>query len=171
MKRATAALGFTLSLAMLGAPAAHAQTADILDLVRSAARSGHAIESLLGSQPAIAVPLATRPCATVGVIYQASGAREKGGPRIDNFRACAEAEPAPIDEVSPALPEDAAFKQQTRMAMRTALRYGRQQLDWQGYRVEARRLSQADTHGCAQLETIVSAQDLLVAYGIGRMCP
>lgn len=171
MNPSAAVLGWTLGLAVLSAPAAHAQTAEILDLVRNAVSSGHAIESLLGSQPAVAVPLATRPCATVGVIYQSSGAREKGGPRIDNFRACAEAEPAPIDQVSPALPEDAPFKQQTRMAMRSALRYGSHQLDWQGYRVEARRLSPADTHGCAQLETIVSAQDLLVAYGIGRMCP
>lgn len=171
MKFSIAALSVTLSLAALSTPAAHAQTSEIFDLVRAAARSGHAIESLLGSQPAVAVPLATRPCATVGVIYQASGVREKGGPRIDNYRACDDAAPAPIDEVPPALPEDAPFKQQTRMAMRTALRYGSQQLDWQGYRVEARRLSQGDTHGCAQLETIVSAQGLLVAYGIGRMCP
>lgn len=162
--------GVVLLMLVLSSASARAQTADLLDLVTNVARSGHAAEALVANQAVIAVPLAVLPCPTVGVIYRSSGVRERGGPRIDNFQVCAEAAPQRLGEVSPALPDDQKMKEQTLNAMRTALRYGHQQLDWQGYRVIARRLSHDTRRGCAQIEVIVSSQGLLVAYQVGRFC-
>lgn len=150
--------------------AAHAMDPDLRSLVMSAAQSSHAVEGLAYNQPATAVPIAARPCPRVGVIYQES-TRHRRGPRIDSFSVCPGQAPESINDVSPALPDDAKFQQLTMMAVRGALRYGEQRADWQGYQVDTRRLSYADPQGCAQVETIVATEGLLVSYHVGRMCP
>lgn len=139
-------------------------------LIDSALRGGHAIESLLYNQPVLAVPVANRPCPTVGVIYQ-DGGRRRGGQRIDNFQACPGSEPELINDVSPALPDDPQFQQLTQMAIRGALRYGAQRRDWGEYLIDTRRLSAADGYGCGQVETVISSMGMLVTYQVGRLCP
>ncbi len=151
------------------AGAAQAQSQDLLMAIEQAARTGQAGEILAYGQPAMVVPVQNRPCVTVGVIYQ-DGGRRHSGPRIDNYQVCQDAEPERINDVSPALPDDQQFKQVTQMAIRGALRYGSQRREWYDYRVDARRLSAPDSYGCAQVETTVATEGLLVSYNVGRLC-
>lgn len=158
-------LGFFASQARADDPA-------LQQLVINAAKNGHATEGFAYNQPVIAVPVrgGANRCARVGVVHRDS-TRHRRGPRIDNFELCAGREPESINDVSPALPDDAQFKQLTMMAIRGSLRYGRQQSSWMGYNVSAERLSLADPNGCAQVETTVDSEGLLVSYSVGRMCP
>ncbi len=155
------------TLAALLSPLVHAD-ADIEALVTMAARSGSAVESILYNRPVVAVPLQTRPCLTVGVI-----SLNLDDPRIDNFKVCAGAPPQAIKEVSPALPEDAEFKELTIMTIRAALRHGMQQRSWQDYRIDTRRLTPVAEDGCAEVETTIAtlATPLVVSYQVGRRCP
>lgn len=159
-----------LAAGVLFTAAAQADSPDLMMAVEQAARSGQAGEVLAYGQPALVVPVQNRPCMTVGVIYQ-EGRRQLGGPRIDNYQVCQDAEPERINDVSPALPDDQQFKQVAQMAIRGALRYGAQRRDWNDYRLDTRRLSVVDSYGCAQVETVVSAEGMLVSYNVGRLCP
>lgn len=159
-----------LVASVLFTAAAQADSPDLMMAVEQAARSGQAGEVLAHGQPALVVPVQNRPCMTVGVIYQ-EGRRQRGGPRIDNYQVCQDAEPERINDVSPALPDDQQFKQVAQMAIRGALRYGAQRRDWNDYRLDTRRLSVVDSYGCAQVETVVSAEGMLVSYNVGRLCP
>lgn len=158
-------------LASVAIPALADMDADMETLIRGAASYGHAAESLVQGQPVIAVPIpGDGRCARVGVIYTSARGRRHGGPRIDNFSLCGEEVDA-LDEVSPAVPDDKAFGQVGGMTVRSALRYERQRTTWQGYGIEARRLSLPDSNGCAQVETIIVSERLLVAYNVGKVCP
>lgn len=165
----TAAAGGLLLLGLYSGQA-RADDPALQMLVANAARSGHAVEGLAYNQPVVAVPIRGGRCPRVGVIYQES-TRHRRGPRIDHFEACQGQSPQVINDVSPALPDDQQFKQLTLMAIRGSLRYGEQYSAWSGYNVAARRLSYADPSGCAQVETIVDTEGLLVSYSVGRMCP
>lgn len=159
-------------LLMLGLYSGQVRAADpaLQMLVANAASSGHAIEGFAYNQPVIAVPIHGGRCTRVGVVHQES-TRHRRGPRIDNFEVCQGQAPASLNDVSPALPDDDQFKQLTVMAIRGALRYGEQRSVWMGYNVAARRLSYADPSGCAQVETTVDTEGLLVSHHVGRMCP
>ena len=56
-------------------------------------------------------------------------------------------------------------------AIRGAPRHGAHQRDMHDYHIDTRRLSAADSCGCAQVETIVATMGLLVSYNVDRMCP
>ena len=165
----TAVAGGVLAIALCASPA-HAADPGVLQLVASAAASGHAIEGFAYNAPVVAVPFPGGRCTRVGVVYQ-EATRHRRGPRIDNFEVCQGQAPVGINDVSPALPDDDQFKQLTVMAIRGALRYGEQRSVWMGYNVAARRLSYADPSGCAQVETTVDTEGLLVSHHVGRMCP
>ncbi|WP_126447935.1 hypothetical protein [Sulfuricystis multivorans] len=160
----------TLVACVVFAASAQAQSRDLLMAIEQAANNGQAGEVLAYGQPALVVPVQNRPCMTVGVVYQ-ERKHQRGGPRIDNYQVCPGAEPERINEVSPALPDDPQFKQVVQMAIRSALRYGIQHRDWNDYRLDIRRLSAVDSYGCAQVETIVSSEGMLVSYNVGRLCP
>lgn len=157
-------------LLTLASTQAFADPPELLSLVSAAARNGHAIESMLYRQPVVAVPMPSRPCPTVGILYQ-DDRRRRSGHRIDNYQVCPGAEPEMIDDISPALPEDKQFQQITQMAIRGALRYNAQRREWGEYRIDTRRLSAADAFGCGQVETVISSMGMLVAYQVGRLCP
>jgi len=167
---ATGVAGAVLLAGLAFSGRAAASSPDVEQLVMSAARSGHAVEGFAYNQPATAVPIRGGRCPRVGLVYQES-TRHRRGPRIDHFDACPGQEPESVNDVSPALPDDPQFKQLTLMAIRGALRYGQQHSAWMGYNVAIRRLSAADPNGCAQVETIVDTEGLLVSYQVGRMCP
>lgn len=140
-------------------------------LVVAAARNGHAVEGFAYNQPAVAVPVRGGRCQNVGVVYPRDSSRHRRGPRIDNFEICAGEAPEDLQEVSAALPDDQQFRQLTVMTIRGAIRFGEQHSAWHGYNVRSRRLSLADPNGCAQVETTVDNEGLLVSYNVGRMCP
>jgi hypothetical protein len=146
------------------------QTQDLTQAIATAAHTGYALEVAHQGKRYVVAPAQSGPCPTVGVIH-ASGKHHRGGPRIDNYRVCENASPALLNEVSPALPDDEAFKQIAFMTIQAALRYGSLSQDWHDYRVESRRLSEPNARGCAQVETTISADRLLVSYDVGRICP
>lgn len=157
-----------------------AQTSDRDDALRVAARNGQAVEFVAFGGLARAVPVpGARPCAAVGVIYEGSGSARRGGPRIDNFLVCGGESPRQLAEVSPALPDDARFRQAVLASIRNSLRSGAGGGQWgsgafyssfAGYEITSRRLSELDRQGCAITETIVSNGHLLVSYNSGRAC-
>lgn len=157
--------------AVLAAPAlALGQTQGLTQAIITAARTGYAMEAADSGSRYIVAPVLSGRCPTVGVIH-ASGKRLRGGPRIDNYRACENASPELLNEMSPALPDDEAFKQMAFMTIQAALRYGSLSQTWHDYRIESRRLSEPNARGCAQVETTISADSLLVSYDVGRLCP
>lgn len=170
MMLSTAVAGVLLLAGLLYAGKAKANSPEIDMLVMSAARSGHAIEGFAYNQPATAVPIRSGRCTRVGLVFQET-TRHRRGSRIDHYEVCPSQEPEAVNDVSPALPDDPQFKQLTMMAIRGALRYGQQNSSWMGYNVVTRRLSAADPNGCAQVETTVDTESLLVSYQVGRMCP
>lgn len=160
-----------LLLAAMYYGSAHAADPSLNAIITSAARNGHATEGFAYNQAVVAVPVRGGQCPHVGVVYPRDSSRHRRGPRIDNFEVCAGQEPEDLQEVSPALPDDQQFKQLTVMTIRGAIRYGEQHSAWMGYNVHSRRLSFADPNGCAQVETTVDNEGLLVSYNVGRMCP
>ena len=160
-----------IGLATVLSSAAFAGESDMETLARNAAQFGNPVEGFAYGQPAVAVPVPGRgPCKNVGVIQSGGRGKYSGGPRISNFSVCRN-EVEALNEVSPALPEDTQFKQVVVMTVRGAARYGGQPSDWEGYHVESRRLSPPDSLGCAQVETVVSSEGLLVSHNVGRICP
>lgn len=148
-----------------------AQTSDRDDALRSAARSGQAVEFVAFGRLARAVPVpGAHHCAAVGVIHEGSGSARRGGPRIDNFLVCGGESPRPFAEVSPALPDDARFRQAVLASIRNSLRSGAFDFSFAGYEITSRRLSELDRRGCAITETVVSNGQLLVSYNSGRAC-
>ena len=121
-------------------------------------------------QPAVAVPFPGYPCATVGVLYpQARSLRRGDTQRIDHYRACPDGSIEALDELSPSLPDDEEFRQATLMTIRAALRRGAHFQRIGAYRVDARRLF--GNGQCAEVETVISTQGLLVSYNVGQICP
>lgn len=155
-----------LALPML----AWGQTQALTQAIITAARTGYALEAADLEHRYVVAPVQSARCPTVGVI-RASGKRDRGGPRIDNYRVCEHSSPELLHEVSPALPDDEVFKQMAFMTIQAALRYGSLAQDWHDYRIESRRLSEPNQRGCAQVETTISADSLLVSYDVGRICP
>jgi len=144
---------------------------DIEALVRNAARFGNPVEGLAYGLPAVAVPVpGNGPCKNVGVIQTNREGRSTGGPRIANYSVCGE-EVDLLNDVSPSLPSDSQFRQVVIMTVRGAARYGGQPSDWEKYHIESRRLSPPDVRGCAQVETVVSWESLLVSHNVGPVCP
>lgn len=140
-------------------------------LVLSAARFGSMIEGMVHGQPVEVVPVpGGGRCQNVGMIQSAAMAQRRGGPRIQNFAVC-RGEVETIDDVSPALPNDKEFRQIVAMSVRGAVRHGGHPYLWEAYTVDAHRVTPPDASGCAQVETIISADGLLVSYNIGRICP
>lgn len=159
-----------LCAALLGFAAASSADSDQEMLVREAARERLPMETLLGGRPVRAVPYGPAgACQMVGVIHLNSRMRD-GGERIDNFKVCGN-NIASIDELPPSLPHDRQMKEVTRMAMAGAARYGRRGATWQGYLISSTRLGMADGRGCAQVETTVTFDGLLVAHSAGTVCP
>lgn len=149
---------------------ASGQPQGLTQAIITAARTGYALEAADFGGLYIVAPVRSEGCPTVGVIH-ASGKRHRGGPRIDNYRVCEHASPELLNEMSPALPDDEAFKQMAFMTIQAALRYGSLSQTWDDYRIESRRLSEPNARGCAQVETTISAENLLVSYDVGRLCP
>jgi len=160
----------TLLLAMTASVAMAGVDEGIESLVLSAARNGHPIEGMVQGRALVAVPVLKDKCFSVGVVYPKERGPRIGGPRIDNFRVC-DNTVEPVEEVSPALPEDRSMQQTTIRVIRGALRYGAQRADWHGHRIGALRLAPTDPSGCGQVETVASYDGLLVAHQVGRMCP
>lgn len=155
----------------MSAAACASSESDMDTLVRNAARFGNPVEGFANGQPSVAVPVSGNgPCKNVGVIQSGGRGKYSGGPRIANFSVCHD-EVEAISEVSPALPDDSQFKQVVVMTVRGAARYGGQPSDWDAYHVESRRLSPPDARGCAQVETVVSSEGLLVSHNVGMVCP
>lgn len=157
-------------VALLLPTLAFAQSQGVTQAIITAARTGYAMEAADSGSRYIVAPVLSGRCPTVGVIH-ASGKRLRGGPRIDNYRVCENASPKLLNEMSPALPDDEAFKQMAFMTIQAALRYGSLSQTWHDYRIESRRLSEPNARGCAQVETTISADSLLVSYDVGRLCP
>lgn len=156
---------------ILAAGLAHAQQgSEPASIIEMALLHGHAVEGFVYGVPVVAVPLANRPCPSVGIVFQEKR-RHREAQRIDSYAACPGEEAELMRDTPPGLPEDAQFHQLVQMTIRSALRYGVHRRELYDYRVDARRLSAADPYGCAQLETIVSTLGQLASYNVGRVCP
>jgi len=147
-----------------------AQGQGLTQAITTAARTGFALETAEFGSRYLVAPVPSGRCSNVGVIHL-SGKRHRGGPRIDNYSVCGSSAPEMIQDVSPALPDDEAFQQMAFMTIQAALRYGSLGQTWHDYRIESRRLSEPNSRGCAQVETTISADGLLVSYDVGRICP
>lgn len=144
---------------------------DELDsLVMRAASLRQSVDSYLRGQRVRAVPLLSfrARCPRVGLIYLDS--RGKGGPRVATYDVCGN-DVTDTGEVSPALPGDSQTRDVGLGVMQAAIRYGRRTQEWRGFVFEAVRISPADTYGCAQVESTVTSEGLLVANSAGRVCP
>ena len=164
------ASGLAMAAFCAGASAYNSEP-DVYMLVRNAARLGHAVSGLSYGQPSVAVPVrGDSGCANIGVLQPGTKRKFSGGPRIANYRVC-QGEISEVDDVSPELPSDTQFKQVVIMTVKGAARYGGQPNEWGGYHIEARRLSMPDMNGCAQVETVISTEGMLVSYNTGLICP
>lgn len=162
---------FLFSILLCCAGASNAQMGnDAQSLIDLAMRSGHPVEGFLYGSPAVAVPIAHRPCPTVGIVFQ-ERRRHRDTTRIDNYAVCPREDAELIHDLPPALPDDTRFQQFVMMAIRGALRYESHRRSMYDYQIETRRLSAPDTNGCAQVETVISTMGMLVSYNVGRMCP
>ncbi len=158
------------SLLLLAAVPSLAADTDLDVLVRETARERLPMETILWGRPVRAVPYgAGGDCQRVGLIHLDNRMRD-GSERIDNYKVCG-ASIFRIDDLPPSLPNDPQFKQVTRMAMVGAARYGRRGATAQGYLISSARLGMADGRGCAQVETTVTYEGLLVAHSAGTVCP
>jgi hypothetical protein len=158
------------SLLLLAAVPSFASDTDLDVLVRETARERLPMETILWGRPVRAVPYgAGDDCQRVGLIHLDNRMRD-GSERIDNFKVCGTSITR-IDDLPPSLPNDPQFKQVTRMAMVGAARYGRRGATAQGYLISSTRLGMADGRGCAQVETTVTYEGLLVAHSAGTVCP
>jgi len=158
------------SLLLLAAVPSLAADTDLDVLVRETARERLPMETILWGRPVRAVPYgAGGDCQRVGLIHLDNRMRD-GSERIDNYKVCGTSI-ARIDDLPPSLPNDPQFKQVTRMAMVGAARYGRRGATAQGYLINSTRLGMADGRGCAQIETTVTYEGLLVAHSAGTVCP
>lgn len=165
----TTILRLALLSVVASAPAVASVDPELDNLILSAARYGTMIEGMIHGQPVEVVPVpGGGKCQNVGVIQSAS--RSRGGPRIQNYAIC-RGEVDSIDEVSPALPEDKEFRQVVAMTVRGAVRHGGHPYVWESYVIDAKRLTPPDSQGCAQVETVVASEGLLVSHNIGRICP
>lgn len=152
------------------AGAAWSAGSDLDTLVRETARERLPMETLLWGRPVRAIPYGgAGDCQSVALIHLDNRYRD-GSPRIDNYKVCGE-RLVKSDDLPPSLPDDAQMKQVTRMAMAGAARYGQRGATWQGYVIRSTRLGMADHRGCAQVETIVTYEGLLVAHSAGPICP
>jgi hypothetical protein len=150
------------------APALAESDLDIL--VREAARERLPMETLLWGRPVRAVPYGgAGECQSVALIHLDNRYRD-GSPRIDNYKVCG-ARIVRSDDLPPSLPSDPQFKEVTRMAMVGAARYGQRAATAQGYVIRSVRLGLADARGCAQVETTVTYDGLLVANSASMVCP
>lgn len=158
------------SLLLLAAVPSLAADTDLDVLVRETARERLPMETILWGRPVRAVPYgAGGACQMVGLIHLDNRMRD-GNERIDNYKVCG-VNIARIDDLPPSLPNDPQFKQVARMAMAGAARYGRRGATAQGYLISSTRLGMADGRGCAQVETTVTYEGLLVAHSAGTVCP
>lgn len=159
-----------LALASLCSASARADDDELDGLLRNTASTRQAIDAYVHRQRVRAVPLASYRgrCPRVGLIYLDQ--KRRGGERIATFDVCP-MEVIDTGEVSPALPDDKVTRDTGQFAMQAAARYGRRATEYQGYLFDANRLTAPDTNGCAQVETTVSFEGLLVANSTGRVCP
>lgn len=89
--------------------------------------------------------------------------------RTANYRVCGE-EVAPIADVTPVFPTDAAAQSVRDSVTRAAWTNGRAVNIWQDYRIEARAIGPLRTDGCAQVQTTVTWKGMLVEQKTDRVC-
>lgn len=140
-------------------------------VVGEALRQGRPFEAFVAGQRVVAVPLDGARCPRVGLVMPGAGRSVFGrGPRIDHVDACPEGM-IDVEDLPPALPSDARFREAVLTVLRSALRYGGQRLDAYGHTIQATRLAGPDRRGCGDLETWVTYDHLLVSYNVGWVCP
>ncbi|MFZ5593690.1 MAG: hypothetical protein ACOY4D_05435 [Pseudomonadota bacterium] len=89
--------------------------------------------------------------------------------RTTNYRVCG-SQVAPIADVTPVFPTDAAAQSVRDSVTRAAWVNGRAANAWQDYRIEARVIGPARANGCAQVQTTVTWGGMLVEQKTDRVC-
>jgi hypothetical protein len=144
---------------------------DELDrLLLDASASRHAVDGFLRGQRVRAVPLLSwrGRCPRVGLLTMS--VPQRAASRVATYDLC-QNDIIDTGELAPALPDDARARTTGQDTMRAAARYGQRSTGFNGYVFDAVRLTRADASGCAQVETTVSYEGLLVANSVGKICP